>query len=132
MRTFVIHPDRLKERGEHIDRMMKRLGMDYEFVNEGHDEQHIQALLDQYMKDGREQLHRKIPRARRVETLTTLFANGFNDFNVLLKFLPRAKRVAGWWIRAFVRHPVLRGAAELFFWAYFHLAGARRNAGNAR
>ena len=63
MRTFVIHPDRLKERGEHIDRMMKRLGMDYEFVNEGHDEQHIQALLDQYMKDGREQLHRKIPRA---------------------------------------------------------------------
>ena len=75
---------------------------------------------------------REIPRTRRVETLTRLFADGFNDFNVLLKFLPRAKRVAGWWIRAFVRHPVLRGAAELFFWAYFHLAGARRNAGNAR
>jgi len=63
MKTFVIHPDRLKERGEHIDRMMKRLGMDYEFVNEGHDEQHIQALLDQYMKNGREELHRRIPRA---------------------------------------------------------------------
>ncbi|MCR4957838.1 MAG: glycosyltransferase family 25 protein [Prevotella sp.] len=63
MKTFVIHPDRLKERGEHIDRMMKSLGMDYEFVNEGHDDNHIQALIDQYMKDGREQLHRRIPRA---------------------------------------------------------------------
>ena len=63
MKTFVIHPDRLKERGEHIDRMMKSLGMDYEFVNEGHDDNHIQALLDQYMRDGREQLHRRIPRA---------------------------------------------------------------------
>lgn len=63
MKIYVIHPDRLKERGEHIDRMMKSLGMDYEFVNEGHDEDHIQALLDQYMKDGREQLHRSIPRA---------------------------------------------------------------------
>ena len=27
MKTFVIHPDRLKERGEHIDRMMKGLSM---------------------------------------------------------------------------------------------------------
>ena len=63
MKVLVIHPDRLKERGEHIDRMMKSLGMDYEFVNEGHDDNHIQALLDQYMRDGREQLHRRIPRA---------------------------------------------------------------------
>ena len=63
MKAFVVHPDRLKERGEHIDRMMKKLGMDYEFVNEGHDEQHIQGLLDKYMKDGREELHRRIPRA---------------------------------------------------------------------
>ena len=63
MKTFVIHPDRLKERGEHIDRMMHSLGLDYEFVNEGHDEQHIQDLLDRYMKDGREKLHCKVPRA---------------------------------------------------------------------
>ena len=63
MKTFVIHPDRLKERGEHIDRMMNGFGMDYVFVNEGHDEKHIQALLDKYMKDGREKLHCKTPRA---------------------------------------------------------------------
>lgn len=63
MKTFVIHPDRLKERGEHINRMLTGLGMDYEFVNEGHDEQHVQALLDRFMKDGREQLHRRTPRS---------------------------------------------------------------------
>ncbi len=63
MRTFVIHPDRLKKRGEHIDRMLKRLGM--EFVNEDHDEETIQAYLNRYMKDGREQLHRPTPRATR-------------------------------------------------------------------
>lgn len=74
----------------------------------------------------------KIPRARRVKTLTALFADGFGNFAVLLKFLPRAKRVAGWWVRAFVQHPALRSAAELFFKAYFHFADARRNAGSAR
>ncbi len=63
MKTFVVHHARLKERGEHIDRMMRSLGLDYEFVNEGDDEQHIQHLLDRFMKDGREKLHCKIPRA---------------------------------------------------------------------
>ena len=46
-----------------MERMLRSLGLDYEFVNEGTDEQHIQALLDRFMKDGREQLHRRIPRA---------------------------------------------------------------------
>ncbi|MCR5643182.1 MAG: glycosyltransferase family 25 protein [Prevotella sp.] len=63
MKIFVIHPDKLKARGEHVDRMMKRLGMDYEFVNEGHSDKQIQAYLDQYMKDGREQLRHPTPRA---------------------------------------------------------------------
>ena len=75
---------------------------------------------------------RKIPRARRTETLAALFAGGFGDFGILMKSLPRARRTAGWWVRAFVRHPALRGAAELFFRAYFRLAGARRSAGGAR
>jgi len=74
----------------------------------------------------------KIPRARRVETLQELFANGFGDFLALTKSMPRARRTAGWWVRAFVRHPALRGAAEMFFRAYFLLAGARRSAGDAR
>ena len=63
MKAFVIHPDRLKERGEHIDRMLKGMGMAYEFVNEGHSDEQIQAYLDLYMKDGREKLHQRIPRA---------------------------------------------------------------------
>ena len=75
---------------------------------------------------------RKIPRARRAETLTSLFADGFGDFGVLMKSMPRTRRLAGWWVRAFVRHPALRGAAELFFRAYFHLAGAKRSGGGAR
>ena len=68
---------------------------------------------------------RSIPRSRRVETLEILFAEGFDDFNVLMRKMPRAKRIAGWWVRAFVRHPLLRGAAEMFFRTYFRLANAR-------
>lgn len=71
---------------------------------------------------------RSIPRPRRVETLQTLFAGGFGDFRALLRGLPRARRVAGWWVQAFVRHPALRSAAELFFRAYFRLANARNRA----
>lgn len=61
MKIFVIHPDKFKARGEHIDCMLK--GMDYEFINEGHDEQQIAAYIDKYLCDGREQLHRPVPRA---------------------------------------------------------------------
>ena len=70
---------------------------------------------------------RKIPRTRRTETLTSLFAGGFDDFGVLMKSQPRARRLAGWWVRTFVRHPTLRGAAELFFRLYFHVAKTRRS-----
>lgn len=62
MKTFVIHPDWLKERGEHIDRMMKKLGLDYEFINVGEVEEDIQAGIEKYMMDGRELLHSKNPR----------------------------------------------------------------------
>ena len=63
MKTYVIHPERLKERGEHIEKMLRGIGMDYEFVNEGNSEQQIQSYLDQYMKDGRENMHQKSPRS---------------------------------------------------------------------
>lgn len=56
MKVFVIHPERLKERGEHIDRMMRRIGMDYEFVNEGSDEERIQAYTVRWMRNGRENM----------------------------------------------------------------------------
>ena len=68
---------------------------------------------------------RAIPRARRLETLSAVFSGGFGDFDALLAAAPRAKRLAGAWVKAFVARPVLRGAAELFFRAYFRLADAK-------
>ena len=75
---------------------------------------------------------RSIPRARRVETLKALFKDGFEDFSALMQSMPLARRMAGWWVRAFVRHSALRGAAELFFRAYFRLANARNRAESAK
>lgn len=69
---------------------------------------------------------RTIPRARRIETLKTLFANGFGDFKALMKTMPREKKIAGWWVCAFVRNSMLRSATELFFRLYFRLADAKR------
>jgi glycosyl transferase family 25 len=63
MKAFVIHAERLKERAEHIDRMLSEEGIECEFVNEGNDDEKIQGYLDKYMKDGRELLHRKVPRS---------------------------------------------------------------------
>jgi len=66
---------------------------------------------------------RNVPRAERLETLEKMFAGGFGDFDLLLAAGSRAKRLAGWWAKAFVRHPSLRRAAELFFiYVYFPLA----------
>ena len=62
---------------------------------------------------------RKIPRTDRLLTLNNVFSDGFDDFELLLKGASFPGRVAGWWMRAFVRHPSLRYAAELFFGLYF-------------
>ncbi len=63
-----------------------------------------------------------IPRQKRLETLGQLFSDGFGDFNAFMKNAPFSKRVAGWWIRAFVRHSSMRGIGELFFKMYFSLS----------
>lgn len=63
MKTLVIHPDRLKERGEHVDRMLHRIGLDYEVVNEGHDEAQVTACLEKYLRNGQEEMLRKVPRS---------------------------------------------------------------------
>ena len=68
---------------------------------------------------------KSIPRIRRLETLMTLFDKGFDDLTALAAGASRSKRVAAWWVRAFVRHPLLRGVAEFFFRLYFHIAEAR-------
>lgn len=75
---------------------------------------------------------RNIARARRIETLAVLFENGFRDFNKLLKSQSVFKKMAGWWICEFVRHPLSRGLMEMFFHAYFLLSSAHHHKGVAR
>ena len=68
-----------------------------------------------------------VPRRRRLETLRTVFQGGFGDFRTLLAAAPISRRAAGWCIAAFVRVPVMRGAAELFLSrVYGRLAGRGR------
>jgi glycosyltransferase involved in cell wall biosynthesis len=70
---------------------------------------------------------KEIPRQERLDSLRQIFSAGFEDSNALLRYASFARRVAGWWIRAFVRFPVLRPAAEFFFTRlYFPLLNRRR------
>jgi len=55
-----------------------------------------------------------IPRQRRLETLRTVFSDGFGDFRALLAPAPLFRRAAGWCVVLFVRVPVLRRAIETF------------------
>lgn len=66
-----------------------------------------------------------IPRAQRLKTLSELFTDGFDDFSLLLESVPRSKRIAGAWVRAFVRYPAARVLAEWFFLLYFRAADSR-------
>lgn len=63
MKALVIHAAKLKERGENIDRMLRGIGMDYEFISEGDADQLTDELIDKYLADGPEDLHKKSPRA---------------------------------------------------------------------
>ena len=67
-----------------------------------------------------------IPRERRVETLSIIFSDGFDDFNILLRYAGTDKRLAGWWVRVFVRCPALRWLAELFFLCVFRVSGLKK------
>ena len=73
-----------------------------------------------------------LPRERRVETLKTVFANGFDAYRDMLKHGSRAQRIAGFWVRMFVLHPSLRWASELFFRLYFHLMERTKKPGAAQ
>ena len=75
---------------------------------------------------------RGIPRSRRLETLKVHFADGFKDFNILLKSAPRIRRVAGLWVCAFVKHSSLRKMAELLFGLYFFLSKKQARVKGAR
>ena len=67
-----------------------------------------------------------IPRQLRVETLQQMFSDGFDNFNSLLKYASFPKRVSGYFLRMFVRHPSLRWAAETYFRIYYRLSAMRK------
>jgi glycosyltransferase involved in cell wall biosynthesis len=65
---------------------------------------------------------REMTREERLETLKIVFADGFGDFNRLLRYASPVRRFAALWVKWFVRRPSMRGAAEKFFkWIYFPL-----------
>ena len=70
---------------------------------------------------------RTVPRAERVRSLQQMFDGGFGDLNALLASASRARRLAGWWIRAFVTCPLARPFAEAFFTRLYFPLVARRN-----
>ena len=70
---------------------------------------------------------RTIPREKRLESLKTIFPDGFDTYRDMLKYGSRAQRMAGFWVMMFIKHPSMRWAADLFFRLYFRLA--ERNSG---
>ena len=69
---------------------------------------------------------KKIPREERLKTLRIIFAEGFDDFDLLLRASSAKRRFAGQWVKFFVRHPRFGWFAERFFiWFYFPLLKLR-------
>ena len=69
---------------------------------------------------------RAVPRARRVDTLQKLFADGFGSFDRLRRFGDVRTRIVGRWIELFVRHPRLRGLVECLFRLQVALHGLKK------
>ncbi len=69
----------------------------------------------------------QVPRAHRLETLKVLFADGFDDFDAIVKAANFKRRIATCFIRLFVKHPALAWVSEMFFHrVYYPLIGMRR------
>lgn len=69
---------------------------------------------------------RNTPRPRRLETLRAAFPDGFADFDALDRASTGSRRLAGRFMKLFVRHPRLAWLADLFFrFAYFPLSEFR-------
>ena len=68
----------------------------------------------------------RISRERRVETLQSMFPDGFDNFNSLLKHANFPKRFLGMILRIFVRHPFWRWGAENIFRFYYRLCEFRK------
>ncbi len=69
---------------------------------------------------------RNAARAERVETLRCMFADGFGDFNALVRAATFPRRVACRFVKLAARHPGLTGLADAFFCCVYHpLVGMR-------
>ena len=67
-----------------------------------------------------------VSRQLRLETLQSLFANGFADFDTITRASTLPRRVAALFVKLFVRHPSMAWLSDAFFrFAYYPLAGAR-------
>jgi len=65
---------------------------------------------------------REISRDERLETLKIVFADGFCNFDKLLRNASPVRRYAAKWVKRFILRPAMRGPAEKFFaWIYFPL-----------
>ena len=62
-RILVIHAASLKERGEHIDRMLKGMGLEYEFIAEADRDLLTDELMNRYLADGPEKMSEKLSTA---------------------------------------------------------------------
>lgn len=70
---------------------------------------------------------RMIPREKRLETLQSIFPNGFQTYRSMLKSGSLVQRMAGFGVRTFILHPSLRWAAELSFRSFFWIAEKKQN-----
>lgn len=61
-KALVVHATKLKERGEHVDNMLRSMGIDYEFICEGDVDGLTEELLDRFFVDGREAMHQPTSR----------------------------------------------------------------------
>ena len=62
MKTLVIHAAKLKERGEHINKMLRSIGIDYEFIKEADLDQLNEETLCRYFVKGHEMAQHMLPR----------------------------------------------------------------------
>ena len=60
-----------------------------------------------------------IPREKRLEWLQFVFEDGFDSYNRMMKYGTVFQRTAAFHVRMFVKCPILRWYAELFFRLYF-------------
>ena len=62
MKALVIHAAKLKERGEHVDCMLREKGIDYEFISDADLEDLDKDLLCKYFSRGEEMAAKILPR----------------------------------------------------------------------